>query len=215
VLGRLAIDADRARNVLMQDEDAEPDWIELIGARSLGSRPLAAASRKRPPLGPPSPVLHIQPEFRQWDGPVGEWRDHFGKGRGQVHSLDGKDPLRSCNEVEIAKLLRRVREHAYWFSQYSVDLVPQIWRPWVRSLGAETPAWLAAFDGRVRERVHSRRGGMPDVVAWNDDDPLQSAFFIECKGPDEPFSESQEDWVLGAREAGLQLSQLGVSLRRW
>ncbi len=202
-----------AWNVLVQDADVDPDWIALIGAQSLGSRPLAAASRKRPPLGPASPVLHIQLAFRQWDGPVGEWRDHFGKGRGQVHSLDGKDPLRSCNEVEIAKQLRRVRQHAYWFSQYSVDLVPQIWRPWVRSLSSETPAWLTAFDARVRERIHSRSGGMPDVVAWNHGDPLRSALFIECKGPRERFSEAQEDWVLGAREAGLQLSQLGVSLR--
>jgi hypothetical protein len=37
-----------------------------------------------------------------------------------VHSLDGAAPLRSCNEVEVAKRLRDVRQHAYWFSGYNV-----------------------------------------------------------------------------------------------
>jgi hypothetical protein len=44
------------------------------------------------------------------------WYEHFGKGKQQVHSLDATAPLRSCNEVEAAKRLRKTRDHAFWFS---------------------------------------------------------------------------------------------------
>ena len=77
--------------------------------------------------------------FRPWDGPVGPWAEHYGKGRGQVHSLDGTEPFRSCNEVEVAKRLSRVRDNSFWFSGYSPH-VPEIWRPWVRTLNGHTPS---------------------------------------------------------------------------
>jgi hypothetical protein len=51
------------------------------------------------------------------------------KGEVRCISLDGAAPLRSCNEVEVAKRLRDVRQHAYWFSGYNVARVPEIWRP--------------------------------------------------------------------------------------
>jgi hypothetical protein len=188
------------------------DWIQTVEARSMGRRSFAARRRKNPVYGPPSEVEHVQFDFRQWDGPLGPWAEHFGKGRGQVHSLDGAEPLRSCNEVEVAKRLRKVRDHAFWFSGYNPTQVPEIWQPWMRSY-VDMPDWLTALDAKIRKRIRSQKGGMPDVVGWNDHESLRSALFIECKGPREKFSEAQEDWVWAARRAGVRPSQIAVSLR--
>jgi hypothetical protein len=193
---------------------AQPDWIAALGAQSLGER-LFAARRPRTTreLGPPSAVEFIQFRFRRWDGPIGEWPEHFGKGGGQVYSLDGREPRRSCNEVEVARRLRTIRDQAFWFSEYNPRSVRSIWQPWVRSLKGETPTWLAVLDSTVRQHVSSTRGGMPDVVAWSEEEPLRSAIFVECKGPREAVSETQEDWIWAARHAGVDLSQIAVSLR--
>lgn len=155
----------------------------------------------------------MQFEFRRWDGPVGPWTEHFGKGRGQVYSLDGLDPVRSCNEIEVAKRLRVVRDEAFWFSGYNPSTVPELWRPWVRSLDAEAPRWLITLDAEIRERISSPKGGMPDVVAWSENEPRKSAIFVECKGPNEAIGEAQEDWVWAAQEAGLDADQIAVSVR--
>jgi hypothetical protein len=53
---------------------------------------------------------------------------------------------------------------------------------------------------------------MPDVVAWNDRDPLASAIFIECKGRGESFKEAQEDWVWAALGAGVGVTQIAVTV---
>jgi hypothetical protein len=194
-----------------------PDWVHELGASYLGRRPFVA---RRPPdmpaLGPVSEIDHIQWDFRQWDGPIGDWQEHFGKGRGQVYPLDGGAPEPSCNEVEVAKQLRRVRQHAYWFSGYQAKLVPARWKAWVLSLGTEAldlTDWLVIFDRAVRERIDSKKGGMPDVVAWNDSDALGSAIFVECKARGETAMVAQEDWVWAAQRAGLDLSQIAVSVR--
>jgi hypothetical protein len=188
------------------------DWIETIGARPIGERPLAAKRRKSPEYGPRSTVAHIEFDFRRWDGRIGEWSEHFGKGRGQVHSLDGGEPLRSCQEVEVARRLRAARDHAFWFSAYKPELVPAIWQPWVRTLG-DAPDWLVSLDTSIRQQISSRKGGMPDVVAWNDHDPFTSAIFIECKGRGEAFGDAQEDWVWAACRAGVGITQIAVSVR--
>jgi len=188
------------------------DWIKAIGARSLGKRPFAARRRRLPALAPAHQVEHVEFPFKRWDGAVGEWREHFGKGRGQVYSLDGRPPLRSCNEIEVAKVLRSVRDYAFWFSGYP-GAIPKPWRQWVQTFGADSPSWLASLDREVRLRIHSKRGGMPDVVAWNEDDPLASAIFVECKGRRESITEAQEDWVSAAQRAGIRPVQVAVSVR--
>jgi hypothetical protein len=96
-----------------------------------------------------------------------------------VYSLDATEPLRSCNEVEVAKRVRVIRDHAYWFSAYDSTCMPAIWRPWVRTLATGAPDWLRAVDVTIRERISSRPGGMPDVVGWNDADSIASAIFVE------------------------------------
>jgi hypothetical protein len=190
------------------------NWIGMVGATSLGLRPFAAAEREHCHFAPPQAVEHLQFEFQRWDGPVGSWQEHFGKGRGQVKSLDGTEPLRSCNEIEVAKRLGMVRDHAFWFSGFGMQHVPAIWRPWVRECSQSAmPDWLATLNRTIRAKIPSRAGGMPDVVAWNDRQCLRSALFVECKGPRESFTEAQEDWVWAALDSGVALSQIAVSLR--
>jgi len=70
-----------------------------------------------------------------------------------------------------------------------------------------------SLDVKLRKRISSRKGGMPDVVAWNALEPRRSALFIECKGPREKIDEAQEDWVWAARRVGIRLSQIAVSVR--
>ena len=70
-----------------------------------------------------------------------------------------------------------------------------------------------SLDGEFRVRIRSRRGGMPDVVAWNENDPLESAIFVECKGRGESITEAQEDWVSAAQRAGIRPVQVAVSVR--
>jgi hypothetical protein len=111
------------------------DWVDLVGVRSLGERSYAAKRpRETPELGSPVGVEHLQFDLRRWDGPVGDWKEHVGNGRGQVYSLDGAEPVRSCNEVEVATRLWRVRDRAFWFSEYNPTTVPELWRAFVFSL---------------------------------------------------------------------------------
>jgi hypothetical protein len=159
-------------------------------------------------------VEHLQFEFQRWDGPIGAWHEHFGKGRGQVRSLDGTEPLRSCNEIEVAKRLRTVRDHAFWFSGFGARHIPEIWRPWLRqSSQSALPDWLASLNVAIRAKITFPSGGMPDVVAWNDRRSHRSAIFVECKGRGESFTQAQEDWVWAAHDSGVALSQIAVSLR--
>jgi hypothetical protein len=65
----------------------------------------------------------------------------------------------------------------------------------------------------IRERINSPAGGLPDVVAWNDDHPSHSAMFVECKGLKEDFKEAQEDWLWAALCEGIKVSQFAVSVR--
>jgi len=188
------------------------DWALNHGVRSMGRFPFAALRRRKPRLGPPCKIDHLQFPFRQWDGPIGIWAEHFGKGRGQVYSLDRSEPLRSCNEVEVAKILRQVRRHAFWVCSFDTSRMPTIWRSWVLSMN-ELPPWLARIDTSVRLRISSRKGGMPDVVAWNDGNPVRSALFVECKGANEGFKEAQEDWLYIALGNGLKEEQFDVSVR--
>jgi len=78
---------------------------------------------------------------------------------------------------------------------------------------AELPPWLDHLDTAIRGRIRAKKGGMPDVVAWNDEEPLRSALFVECKGLKEGVREVQEDWVWGALESEVGEAQIAVSVR--
>ena len=159
--------------------------------------PFAAIDRRAPRRARAPLVIHFDLPYRQWDGPRLSWAEDFGKGKGQVYARDGGEPERSCNEVEVAKRLRTIREQAFWFSSYSPRQSPSLWRPWARA-PEEAPAWLRDVDARIRLTISSSLGGIPDVIAWNGQGSLSSALFVECKGPKETFKEAQEDWITTA-----------------
>ena len=189
-----------------------PGWLRALGSGSKAQRPLVARARKQERREAPPLVWHVEIRYRQWDGPRLPWSEDFGKASGQVYSLDGADPVRSCNEVEVAKLLRTVRPEAYWVSGFAASRIPELWRPWVLA-PAEVPVWLREFDRRLRPRISAPTGGMPDVVAWAPDRGLDSLLFVECKGPKEDVKESQEDWVTAALEEGASVSSFAAGIR--
>ena len=188
------------------------DWPKKSGVRSLGKYPYKAVKRTHRRHAPPHRIEHIQFSLIQWDGRLGTRKEHFGEGRGQVYPIIGKQPLPSCQEVEVAKTLRRVRNQAFWVSAFNTSSMPPRWQPWVISM-SELPPWLEKFDAKIRGRITSRNGGMPDVVAWDDYNPLDSALFVECKGPKKTFGQNQEDWLWAAFAEGLKKSQVAVSVR--
>jgi hypothetical protein len=112
-------------------------------------------------LGRPLGVLKVPTTTRGYERLL-RWAEGFGKASGQIYSLDGGVPQRSCNEVEVAKLLRAVRPEAYWISGFAPSQIPDSWRLWVLS-PAEAPAWHKEFDRRLRPRISAPRGRMPDV----------------------------------------------------
>jgi hypothetical protein len=189
-----------------------PDWLEALPTGRKELRPFTAFQRKRERLGQPPRVWHVEVRYRQCDGPRLPWSEDFGKGSGQVYSLDGERPQRSCNEVEVAKLLRAVRPEAYWISGFAPSQIPDLWRPWV--LGpTEAPTWLREFDWRLRPRIYAPKAGMPDVVAWDPEQGLESFLFVECKGPKGRIKDAQEDWVAAAIEEGVPASSFAVAIR--
>ncbi len=189
-----------------------PDWLEALGPGRKELRPFTAFERKHERLGLPPRIWHVEVLYRQWDGPRLPWSENFGKASGQVYSLDGGMPQRSCNEVEVAKLLRAVRPEAYWISGFAPSQIPDLWRPW--ALGpAEAPAFLKELDLSLRSRVSALKGGMPDVVAWDPDQRLETVLFVECKGPKEKNKEAQEDWVTATIEEGVPASSFAVAIR--
>jgi hypothetical protein len=189
-------------------------WIGIVGATSLGFRPFAASKRHEPRLAPPPEIEHLEFEFQRWDGPIGPWHEHFRKGRGQVRSLNGTEPLRSCNEIEVAKRLRMVRDHAFWFSGFGTKHIPTIWRPWLRENSQSAmPDWLASLNEAIRAKTTSRAGGMPDVVAWNDRQSLRSAICTRrIWDPGKPLARPRRTGY-GPHDSGVALSQIAVSLR--
>ena len=167
---------------------SQPDIRAALDPLRAAERPFAPDTRKTPRRAPAPVVLHLDVPYRQWDGPPLPFAEDIGKKGGQVYSRDGAEPQRTCNEVEVAKRLRLARAHAYWFSAYQPGQIPAIWRPWTRA-PSEAPAWFLELDAAIRTATRRATGGNPDVVAWDDDTPLGTALFVECKGAKESFKE--------------------------
>lgn len=185
--------------------------LEPTAVREL---PFYANDRQRPGQREAPTVVHLDVLYRQWDGPRLSRTEDFGKGRGQVYSRDGGEPLRSCNEVEVAKRLRRIRQNAYWISSYSTATLPEIWRPWTLGL-QQVPAWLFYLNREIGRLTGKSNGGVPDVVAWNDERSSSSALFVECKAPKEGFKDSQERWIAAALACGVAPTQIAVAVRQF
>ena len=195
------------------------NWIDRIGATHLGERAIAApaAEREAPRAARPFSVPEIElAGIRLWSGDQVSRRESYGKGNGQIHSLGGTTPEPSCHEVELAEALRSIREKSYWFSPGGFGGLPTRWHPWARSTPgkkvaglADAPDWLADLDRSIRAIIAAPRGGTPDVIAWDDVNPIATAIFVECKGATEAFKASQGEWMWAARRLGVRQTSSG------
>jgi hypothetical protein len=185
-------------------------WLAALGTGRQRQVPFAARKRSIERRREPPVLTQIELPFRQWDGHIGPWSDHLGKASKQVYPLDGGPPERSCNEV--AKLLRKIRQEAYWVCSFAPSKVPAIWRPWSID-PSDLPAWLKNLDRKIRASLVSKTGGIPDVAAWDSDNPLETLILVECKGPKEDIKEGQEVWVAAALEYGLSPETFAVAVR--
>jgi hypothetical protein len=188
------------------------DWLSEIATATPTFAAFEAKKRKRAAHASPPILPHIVVPLLQWDGEVGPWEDHFGKGRKQCYPLTGVEPMPSCIEVEVVKQLRRHCQHAFWVSCFNADKLPTRWRPYALAL-RELPPWLREIDRDIRTRIASASGGVPDAVGWNDESPKGSALFLECKAIGETIKESQQDWVTDAIAKHFSASQFAVALR--
>ena len=159
--------------------------------------------------------MHVDIPYRQWDEEIGSWDEHYGKAGGQVYSLDGEEPVPSCNEVEIAKRLRLIRPEAYWVALFrAYPRIPPPWKPYAIP-EKQMPDWLKDLHYRVRRRVPGLEGGIPNVVAWEVADVKKSALFVHCQAPREKLTENQENWISAAIKEGVSPSQFAVAVRRF
>jgi len=152
----------------------------------------------------------------------------MGKGKKCVYPLDEKVPFRSCNEIEVAKLLRSgLGYKAFFLTTFPIpdgsDNQDQPdWTPWtIKKEGL--PAWLRDLDYGIRRLScwpkkkggTPKDGGIPDVVGWDPGaaDPAQTAVFVECKGPKEGTRKDQWPWFSAAIELGVPAERFGAAFR--
>src|ERR671910_314166 len=90
----------------MDSNGEYPQWLAATLLRA-GRRIGHAELHSKLKGGLPAEVnAFVEMRYKQWAGPDGVWHDSMGKGKKCVYPLDEKEPFRSCNEIEVAKLLR-------------------------------------------------------------------------------------------------------------
>jgi len=211
----------------MDSNGENPQWLAttLLPA---GRRIARAELPSKLKVGLPEGVTaFVEMRYKQWDGHPGEWHDSMGKSMKCVYPLDRKEPFRSCNEVEVAKLLRSGLGYeaffltTFWIPDGSAEDRPD-WRPW--TIKKESfPAWLRKLDYDIRRLSWwpkktgggPKAGGMPDVVGWDPGatDPARTAVFVECKGAGEATRQDQWPWFSAAIELGVPAERFGVAYR--
>jgi hypothetical protein len=128
-------------------------------------------------------------EFDLFEGPVGHWREHYGKGKGRVESPTGEA---SCAEAELVRILREGDWHAGWLEDYQTASIPQEWQ-WALVNETDLPPNVSERHKRIREELLARfglRGGCWDVIAWKGD----ALWYLETKGPKDGLSRNQIAW---------------------
>jgi len=60
-------------------------WLDALGPGLRSIMPFAARRGPAPGRAAPTLIPQVEVLYRRWDGPIGPWREHFGKGRGQVY----------------------------------------------------------------------------------------------------------------------------------
>jgi hypothetical protein len=134
-------------------------------------------------------------ELTPFEGPIGPWREHFGKGKNQVRSPQGES---SCAEAEIVRLLRARGWNAAWLEDWASTSIPANWK-WAVMEERELPSGIRLRHDRIRERsreVTGQRAGCWDVIAWKD----EVLWYLEAKGPGDGLNKNQVAWWIAACE---------------
>ncbi|CAN5122300.1 hypothetical protein BH18ACT10_BH18ACT10_07710 [soil metagenome] len=191
------------------------EWLNALGPGRRIKQPFRSNEIDVEARDTDPPVLeHVEIAYRGWDGPKGEHKDSMGKYSACVYPLDNEEPVRSCNEVEVAKLLRaHLGYEAFFLTTFHI---PGPWRPWTIP-ERNAPRWLRGLDDKIHKHPYglTDRGGMPDVVAWDPaaSEPLTMAVFVECKKPREKIRKSQEQWFAAALALGIRPEACTVAIR--
>jgi hypothetical protein len=190
-------------------------WILALGLGTRIKRPFRSRELDVKGRATEPPMLeHVEIAYRGWDGPKGEHRDSMGKFGARVYPLDDGEPVPSCNEVEVAKLLRAdLGYEAFFLTTFSI---PDHWHPWTIPEG-DALTWLRTLDRKIREHPYgpTGSGGIPDVVAWDPDAsaPLDTALFVKCKKPAQKVGKDQELWFAAAIALGVRPEACAVAVR--
>src|SRR5687767_15186448 len=103
------------------------NWMAILSTERPEPVPFVSRNRKSPAVAPGPNLPQVTVSLRQWDGPVGPWKEHFGKYSKQAFPMIGSEPKPSCMEVEVVKLLRDAHDHAFWVSCFDADKLPARW----------------------------------------------------------------------------------------
>lgn len=199
---------------------ASTSWLRYLRLKNIRMKAFVAPRRREPSRLDSVVVPHGVLLLRQWKGQPSQWADDYGKKRGQVYPLGGRAPEPSCIEIEVAKLMRKVRPMAFWVSCFNRTPPPR-WEPWVVLPRDNLPelGWLKALNAMVWRELgfggQPKMQGIPDVVAWDPEKPFETSLFVECKGEKDKPKETQEDWVSGAVAHGVPAESFAVAIRRF
>ncbi len=74
-------------------------WVSALGSGRRALATFVATKRDLERFTEPPRIWHVEIAYTRWDGVIGLWEEHFGKGRQQVYPPDAGEPYRSCNEM--------------------------------------------------------------------------------------------------------------------
>ena len=122
-------------------------------------------------------VWHVNLSFEHWcpspKVPPLTKKERYGK-----TAIIGGDGHWSVVEIELTRRLRKFGWNAGWLDTYGG--APKEWAAWLVE-PESLPPTLRDFIRDI-DRSTERRGGKPDIVAWQGDS-ADKAIFLECKGP--------------------------------
>lgn len=177
-----------------------PQWLSIIcPLTSCQLEPLTTSSDQL--------VWHATLTFTKWNPtsniPLPTRKETYGK-----TMIIGKDGNRSIVEIELTRCLREAGWQASWVDSFGG--APKVWAEWLAK-PSSFPAALSHFITEI-DGVTGRKGGKPDIVAWQGDS-IAKVVFIECKGPGDEISQKQEEWLRAALCEGMSSKQFAVV--RW
>ncbi len=175
-----------------------PQWLSIIcPLTSCQLEPLTTSSDQL--------VWHAALTFMKWS-PTPNVLPPTRKERYGKTTIIGEDGSWSVVEIELTRRLREAGWQAGWVDTFGG--APKAWAEWLVN-PSSLPSALGHFISEI-DRVTGRKGGKPDLVAWQGDS-LAKAVFLECKGPGDKIHQKQEEWLNAALRAGMSCEQFAVA----